>query len=192
MPEEQQRQLFEAAQQSEEPEIGGVVNLYSNVLAYSYPKDWVPVYQVRSPQLFMMEFIPYGEDVRTNWTQMLTIQAIPQQVASRIELSQFINGMASSTRAGCAGQSTFDNLGAIDIGGITAHRVTFACTDAESTEATILQATKRQGDLIIAIYAMRSTPDENGEPLMTETEQAYFISLLDRMRLSDATGAQAN
>ena len=182
--------MFEMAQESPTPEISGAVNLYSNILQYEYPKEWVPVYRAQKPGVFMLEYIPFGEDVRSNWTSMLTIQAIAKQRAQTIDPKNFALGFGPRMAATCPGGEIFEDLGEVEDEGGSAHRVLFGCRGVSAVgggagEATVLQAIKRNGDLIVVQYAVRGVPEENGEPLMNEAREAYFTSLLDRLKISD-------
>ncbi|MGB3808305.1 MAG: hypothetical protein WA936_13975 [Erythrobacter sp.] len=186
--EEQQRNLYEAGQETELPEVVGTTNLFSTALRFPYPKEWVPVYQVRQPGMFMMEYIPFGEDVRTNWTQMVTVQAFSMPQTRGLQPAQFARGWGRRMVSACSGESEFEELGAIDIEGATSYRVVFKCVGPDTSELTAYQVTNRNGDLIGVQFTMRSSPD--GENVSDRRD--YFVSLLDRLEFSDGTPAQPN
>jgi hypothetical protein len=191
---EQQQALFEAARQSQRPEVSAVVNLFSNVLAFEYPKDWVPAYRAEQPGFFMLEYVPFGENVREDWTRMLTVQAFGASRAVTIDPVAFAKGFGSRIASACPKGNFFRDLGEVAVAGAEAYRIAFGCrlysaAGTEFGEATVLQATKRNGDLIVVQYAARTPLPNADDPLLDQTTQDYFLSLLDRLTLNDSPKA---
>ncbi len=191
VPEEQQRALFEAAQQSETAEIQGSIGLHENALVYSYPKDLVPVYQVQQPNLFMIEFIPFGEDVRKNWSRMLTIQAFAEPVAQRLDPVQFVSGLGQAMQANCSGQGSSQDLGQVALGNTTAYRFASSCERGQTIETILFQVAKRKGELIVVQLASRRPNTAETAAAESEAGQTYFVSLLDQVAYFDKATEQA-
>ncbi|MVZ97540.1 hypothetical protein EUU23_07455 [Sphingorhabdus sp. IMCC26285] len=185
--EEQQKQLHESVKSSSDPEVQSVINLYSNVLSYSYPKEFVPVYQAKSQEMFMLEFIPYGEDVKENWTEMLTIQAFRGERLNSTTASDFAIRLAKKVGENCPETKIFEDLGSIEVDGATSHRVVFGCTDRsvisanQAGEIAIAQTIKRNDSLILVQFASRGKSSTDSPRF----SRKYYETLLDRLLVTN-------
>jgi hypothetical protein len=189
---EQQKTMHDAVKDSAQPEIGGAVNLFSNALGYSYPKELVPVYQVKTPQMFMLEFIPYGENVKENWTEMLTIQGFRPGVTGSMSASEFAARFEKINGARCSGTAIFEDLGEVPVEGASSHRVIIGCKDMAPTgpaaeETAIIQVIIRNQGLVVLQYASRGK--SLSEP--RRFSRKYYLSLLDRLTITDSQVTKA-
>ncbi len=195
---EQQKSLYEAGKLSPTPEITGVINLFSSVLSYRYPKYLVPAYQVKRTGVFMLEMVPFGEDVRSNWSEMLTLQAISKNLLPPTLSAQDFVMTKRGVAANCSRSFELEDLGSVAIEGAEAHRVMFNCTDAsvgkeaDTSEMTIIQGIKRKDDLIVVQFAVRSKVGTDGKALMDEKKRQFYISLLNNLVLQDSLLSPAN
>lgn len=187
VPVEQQKQLHDSVKSSSDPEVQSVINLYSNVLSFYYPKEFVPVYQAKSQEMFMLEFIPFGENVKENWTEMLTIQAFSGESFNAATASDFAIRLAKRVGENCPEAKVFEDLGSIELDGATSHRVVFGCKDRsvvgahEAGEIAIAQTIKRNASLILVQFASRGKP-------FTESRRfskKYYQTLLDRLLVTN-------
>ena len=183
--EDQQAALFKVANEAGTPEMASVITLYSNVLQYAYPKHFVPVYQASTPSMFMLEFIPYGENVRSNWSEMLTIQAFQGKALQTISAKEFANLVAGGVDKECPADKIYEDLGAVAVEGATSHRVVFGCSKASTGEVTIAQTIKRNGDLIMVQFARRIDPASDTSQVIDDKQKEYYSSLLNRLTVVD-------
>jgi hypothetical protein len=185
IPEDQQAALFKVASEAGTPEMASVITLYSNVLQYAYPKQFVPVYQASTSSMFMLEFIPYGENVRSNWSEMLTIQAFQGKALQAISAKEFANRVAEGIDKACPTDKIYEDLGEIAVEGATSHRVVFGCGKASTGEVTIAQTIKRNGDLIMVQFARRAGPISDKPQVIDDKQKEYYLSLLNRLTVVD-------
>jgi len=136
----------------------------------------------------MMEYIPFGEDVRSNWTKMLTIQAFSWPQTRALQPAQFARGWGQRMAAACTGESDFEEMGAVDIEGATSYRVVFECIAAGEREFITYQVTNQDGDLIAVQLAARGEPASE----TNSDRRDYFVSLLDRLEFSDGAPTPTN
>lgn len=189
---EEQKSLHDAAMQSPEPTVDAVINLYDTVLGYRMPKHFVPAFRATQPTSFSIEFVPYGEDVRENWSEMLTVQAIPAQVAAAISPRTMVENVARGVANTCPGHGLSESAEQVRIeGATTAVRQVFGCRlsrlpggDATS-EVGMIQAMRRGGDLIIVQYAVRGAPIAADSPALAEGKRAEIAALLGATALAD-------
>ena len=183
--EDQQAALFKVAKEAGNPEMASVITLYSNVLRYAYPKHFVPVYQASTQSMFMLEFIPYGEDVRAKWSEMLTIQAFQGKALQDLSAKEFANLVAKGIDKACPTDKIYEDLGAIAVEGATSHRVVFGCGKASTGEVTIAQTIKRNGDLIMVQFARRADASSKQPQVIDDKQKEYYVSLLNRLAVVD-------
>ncbi|WP_164114998.1 hypothetical protein [Sphingorhabdus sp. Alg239-R122] len=195
---EQQKSLYDAVQDSASDEVSSVISLYSNVLSYKYPKHLVPAFQAKAPSNFMLEFIPFGENIKENWSEMLTIQAFPEQVVRTKSAKEFAVMLAKLVAKSCPNSSIFEDLGKVTLKSGSAHRIIFGCRDVSvvggqtAGEMTIAQAIKRNGDIVLVQFALRGVPFSKDSLLINEEKRKYFGSLLDQLELADNPKKKSN
>lgn len=193
---EQQKQLFDAVQDAPGLEVASVINLYSNVLNYSYPKRLVPAYQAITPSTFMLEFIPFGENVQADWTEMFTIQAFPGRSFGSTTAKDLAALVGQKVGESCPESKFFEDLGEVPIADASSHRVIFGCRNhsvvgnGEVGEMTIAQTIKRNDDFIMVQFSRRGEPKANGQPLIDNDQKEYYLSLLTQLIVSDNLSAK--
>lgn len=186
---EQQKPLFDAAQLSPTAEVSGVTNLYRSVLTYRYPKYLVPAYRATSATGFLMEFVPFGEDVKAQWSEMLTITAMPAAAAVDMPASSTAIIMMGGMRARCPESFIGEDLGPVNLGGAEAHRFLFGCQGgaggkSNAGEIAIVELIRRKGDVITVQFARRGKHTRVA-PLIDERRKRYYLTMLDDLSLTD-------
>lgn len=187
---EQQKGLYEAAQRSPTPEVTGVINLYQSVLSYKQPKAYVPAHRSTSPDGFLIEFVPFGQEVKENWSEMLTITAMPARVAGNFPTSSIAIIMINGMMTRCPDSYVGEDLGPVSVEGAEAHRILFGCKNGAggksgAAELAVVQIIRRKGDVITVQYARRGKNTKDA-PLMDQKKQQHYTSLLDGLVLQDS------
>lgn len=185
---EQQKSIYDAAQLSPTPEVSGVINLYQSILSYKLPKEFVPAFKNVSASGFLLEFVPFGQDVRGKWSEMLTITATPAALAGNMPPSSLAVILLNGMMRKCPNSYVGEDLGAVSVEGAQAHRIMFGCMKdadqkSDTGELAIVQIIQRKGDFITVQFARRGKYTKTA-PLLGEDKKRYYLSLLDGIMLS--------
>lgn len=145
--------------------VGVVTPIYSQILALSSPKGFIPAFENTSGDRYILEFVPEGETVK-KWSQMITISGmkglakIPNVTPIRIA-----DGIAGGFKRTCPESFGGVIIGAMQISGFEAFGVVVGCgisvpAGEPYSESVLLIVVKGENDFYTVQWAERGTPSK--------------------------------
>ena len=151
-------------------EMRAIMPVFGQLLAFSYPGGFVPVFEQTKNGSYIQESVPKGESVQ-RWSQMITVTGA-KGLASDPEQSpeRFASGMAAGFRDACPDSFAAKGLGQPRLGGPEAFAAVISCgnvNDASGarSESALVIVIKGRQDYYTLQWAERGRPTRHALPL---------------------------
>lgn len=146
-------------------ELRAIMPVYSQLLAFSYPKGFVPVFEQAKNGSYIQESVLKGESVQ-RWSQMITVTGA-RGLASNPEQSplRFASELAAGFRDACPDSFAVKDLGEFKLGRHDAFSAVISCgyvngpAGARSESALVIVIKGRQ-DYYTLQWAERGRPSQ--------------------------------
>lgn len=139
-----------------------ITPIYGQLLMFSLPKGFVPVYENSSEGQYIQESVLKGETVET-WSQMITITGARDLAANPNVTPQFFAGsVAGSFKRSCPKSFSIVGLGTIRISGYDAFAAVMRCgvavpTGKQYSETMVMMVVKGESDYYTIQWAERGS-----------------------------------
>lgn len=146
-------------------EVRAIMPVFSQLVAFSYPKGFVPVFEQTKNGSYIQESVLKGESVQ-RWSQMITVTGA-KGLASNPDQSpvRFASGLAAGFRDACPDSFAAKSLGEFKLGGHDAFASVISCGNvngaagARSESALVIVIQGRQ-DYYTLQWAERGRPSQ--------------------------------
>lgn len=151
-------------------EIRAIMPVFGQLLAFSYPKGFVPVFEQAKNGSYIQESVLKGESVQ-RWSQMITVTGA-KGLASNPEQSpeRFASGLAAGFRDACPDSFAAKGLGESRLGGHDAFAAVISCGNVNDaagvrSESALVIVIKGRQDYYTLQWAERGRPSRQALPL---------------------------
>lgn len=146
-----------------------ITQIYSQLVAFSFPKGFTPVFEDVKGGQYIQESVLNGESIK-KWSQMITITGA-KGLASSPNLTpiKFAGGIAGGFKRVCPDSYSATGLGEIKLGPNDAFVAVVSCGTANTTaepysEAMLLIIVKGENDYYTIQWAERGTASKTPIP----------------------------
>ncbi len=151
-------------------EMRAIMPVFGQLLAFSYPKGFVPVFEEAKRGSYIQESVLKGESVQ-RWSQMITVTGAKGLVSNPEQTPErFASGLASGFRDACPDSFAAKGLGEFQLGGHEAFAAVIGCgkvNDASGTrsESALVIVIKGRQDYYTLQWAERGRASQQPLPL---------------------------
>ena len=142
-----------------------ITKVFSQLITYSLPKGFVPVFEDGKGNQYIQEAVLAGETT-TKWTQMITLTGAKELVANpNVTPMAFANRMAEGFKQSCPASFNAMGLGPNKINGFDAFGAILSCgvampSGTPYSETMLLLVIKGERDYYTLQWAERGAPSQ--------------------------------
>ncbi|HEX2650761.1 MAG TPA: hypothetical protein VHN19_12595 [Burkholderiales bacterium] len=167
-----------------------VTPVYSQLVAFAYPRGFKPAFAKDSGPNYIQEYVPEGEALE-RWSQIITMTGVKGLAANQAVTPQrVVEQIASGFQRACPSSFSVQPLGALKISGYDGFVAVFGCgtvsTGSPRSEIAIVLAVKGAADYYTFQWAERAQqsaqrPVLDGEKWLNKLKQLNPIKICDRI-----------
>jgi hypothetical protein len=140
--------------------VRGIAPIFNQLLTFSYPAGFEPVFENTNGPSYIMELVPIGESVE-KWSEMVTVTGAKELASNpNITPKLFVGRIAGRFKSACPNSFRADGFGALNFGGYDAYGAVISCgaakpTEPQYSESALIVAIKGDKDYYTVQWAER-------------------------------------
>lgn len=173
-----------------------VIPIYSQRVAFRLPTDWKPAFQDQNANMFMIEFTPKNENIKS-WSNIVSVQGF-KNLASKVSSEQFLDNLASRFKSTCGEYLVYEKIDSPVIDGYQSTTAILGCSKLPNThqsgvkkgqsEVGYYYSIKGKTDIYIIHKSIRGDSFENSNPPLARDNVASFFKLFMPIELCQNSG----
>lgn len=178
--------------------VKAVIPIYSQRVAFRLPTDWKPAFQDQNSNMFMIEFTPKDESIKS-WKNMLSVQGF-KNLASRASSEQFLDNLASRFKITCGEYLVYEKVGSPVIDGFNSTTAILGCSKLPNSHPTgakkgqseigVYYSIQGEKDIYLIHKSIRGEAFEPASTPITKENLVSYIEPFGPIELCKNTGGQ--
>lgn len=167
--------------------ITSIAPVYSQLVAFTRPKGFVPVFEQAKGGYYLHESVLRGETAK-KWTQMLTLSGM-QGLAANPQATprRLVEMMSGGFQRSCPASHAFLEIGALKVGAYDAYAAVMGCGKSDSpdgpvSESALVVAIRGERDMYTVQWAQRGTATDTS-PVLDSSAWGARLQALMPMRV---------